>query len=139
MPWFSALAQPSDIEAIKAAHQSFYAAISARSLPAMEKLWAAKPYVMLIGPGAKAPVVGAPAVTAFWQSAFAAFTKISSSSEILQGQTDGKLAWIVASETTQATGQNGKTVTFNTLVTHIFEKDGDRWLLISHQSQLAGK
>ena len=105
----------------------------------MEKLWADKPYVMLIGATSKAPVIGAAAVKKYWQTAFAAFAKVSASSEILQGQADGKLAWIVATETIEAAGRAGKMVTFKTFVTHIFEKEGDRWLLVSHQSQAIPK
>jgi len=131
--------QPSDIDAIKAAHQAFYAALRARDLAAMERLWAAKPYIILIGPGSKTPSIGAAAVKAYWQGVFAAFANVSASSQILQGQADGKLAWIVATETTEARGKGGKPVTLHTFVTHIFEKEGDRWLLVSHQSQAVPK
>ena len=131
--------QPSDIDSIKAAQKAFYAAIAARDLAAMEKLWAAKPYDILIGTSSKTPVIGADAIKAYWQTAFAAFAKVSASSQILQGQADGKLAWIVATETIEAAGKGGKSITFKTFVTQIFEKEGDRWLLVSHQSQAIPK
>jgi ketosteroid isomerase-like protein len=131
--------QSSDIDAIKAAHQAFYAALQARDLAGMERLWAAKPYVVLIAANSKAPVVGAAAVKNYWQTAFGLFSQISASSQILQGQTDGKLAWIVASETVSFRGKAGRSVTLHTFVTHIFEKEDGRWLLVSHQSQLVGK
>jgi ketosteroid isomerase-like protein len=128
--------QPSDINAIKAAHQAFYAALTARDLAAMERLWANKPYIVLIAPSSKAPVFGTAAVKNYWQTAFAAFSNVRASSDIVQGQTDGKLAWIVATEAVEFRTKAGKPIALKTFVTHIFEKEGERWLLVSHQSQL---
>lgn len=45
--------QSAGVEAIKAANQAFYAALSARDIKAMEALWANKPYVVNIGPRSK--------------------------------------------------------------------------------------
>jgi ketosteroid isomerase-like protein len=131
--------QPSDINAIKTAHLAFYAALKSRDLLAMEQLWATKPYIILVGPSSKVPAIGAEAVKNYWQKAFAAFTDVSASSEVQQGQTDGKLAWIFATETVEFRGKVGAPVQLKTFVTHIFEKEGDRWLLVSHQSQLIPK
>jgi ketosteroid isomerase-like protein len=42
--------QAGDVEAVKAANQSFYTALSARDLKAMQAVWADEPYVVNIGP-----------------------------------------------------------------------------------------
>ena len=52
-----------DMDAVRAANQSYYAALSARDLPAMEKVWAQSPDDVNVAPPAK-PVahVGWPAI-----------------------------------------------------------------------------
>ena len=59
--------QAADGEAVKAANQSFYTALSARDLKAMQAVWANKPYVVNIGPRSKIAAVGYDeAVTKYW-------------------------------------------------------------------------
>lgn len=130
--------QPADVDAVKAAHAAFYAALSARDAKAMGALWANKPYVINIGPRSKAAAVGyEDAVAKYWPVAFDSFAELTATpTSITQVQTDGKLAWVVGSET--ATGKNkaGAPFKFDTFVTNIFEKDGTKWLMISHHAQI---
>jgi len=129
-------AQSTDIEAIKAVNEAFYAALSARDLKAMEAVWSKNPSIILIAPGSKTINVGWDAVKNYWVTVFDLFPKISITSEFSQGQTDGKMAWLVGTETAQVQSKRGgEPVKMQSFVTHIFEKVGDRWLLVSHQSQ----
>ncbi len=50
--------QVSDIEHVNAASQVFIAAISARDIRAMDKVWAHEPYATFIGPLSTSIVVG---------------------------------------------------------------------------------
>src|SRR6516165_5899160 len=49
----SALAQQSDVDAVKAANASFYDALSSLDIKKMEPVWAHESYVTLIGPSDK--------------------------------------------------------------------------------------
>src|ERR1035441_1534580 len=72
---------PSDIDAIKAANQSFYTALSALDAKAMNAVWANKPYVVNIGPFSKTVSVAyEDAVSTSWVKAFGSFAKASASS-----------------------------------------------------------
>lgn len=126
-----------DIDAVKAAHLSFLAALSARDAKAMEAVWADKPYVVNIGPRSKAVTVGySDAVSNYWPRTFKRFSALNvTAPTIAQVHINGKSAWVVGTERVVGTTKSGKPVKFNLFVTNIFEKDGDRWLLVSHHAQ----
>lgn len=50
--------QKSDIEAVTAANLDFDTALSARDINAMERVWAAEPYVIAVHPSSKILIVG---------------------------------------------------------------------------------
>lgn len=132
---------PADIDAIKAANQAFYAALSARDVKVMGPLWADKPYVVNIGPRSKVISVGyADAVIKWATSLPENFLELKAEmTSVVQVQTDGKLAWVVGTE--KATGKNkaGEAFTFETFATNVFEKDGAKWLMVSHHAQIQPK
>ena len=132
-----AVAQTSDLDAVKAANQAFYTALSTRDLKAMEGLWANKPYVVTIGPRRKSIEVGyADAVTKYWTAAFDTFSQISSSPSVAQVQSDGKIAWVIGTEKASLQLKSGgDPITFDAFVTNTFEKQGKRWLMTSHHAQ----
>ena len=128
--------QPADMDAIKAANAAFYAALSARDAKAMGGLWANKPYVVNIGPRSKTVAVGyEEAVAKYWENAFTnVFSELSvTMTSTTQIQTDGKLAWVVVTEKASGKTKAGEPVAFEGFATNIFEKDGNRWLMVSHQ------
>lgn len=127
---------PADIAAVKAAHLDFLAALSARDAKAMEAVWANKPYVVNIGPRSKVAAVGfADAVSNYWPRTFASFSQIKvTAPSIAQVRSDGKIAWVVGTEAVAGTTKSGKSVKSKLFVTNIFEKDGGRWLLVSHHA-----
>jgi ketosteroid isomerase-like protein len=128
----------SDIDAIKAANQSFYTALSALDAKAMNAVWANKPYVVNIGPFSKTVSVGyEDAVSNYWVKAFGSFAKASASStSIAQVRTDGKIAYVTGTEHANIDFKSGgATRILDNFVTNIFEKDGDRWLMVVHHAQ----
>jgi ketosteroid isomerase-like protein len=133
----AAAQQPPDLDAVKAANQAFYTALSARDLKAMENLWANKPYVVNIGPRSKSIVVGyADAVTKYWPVTFDQFSQISVSTSVAQVHSDGKTAWVIGTETASLQPKSGgDPLAFETFVTNSFEKQGKRWLMTSHHAQ----
>jgi ketosteroid isomerase-like protein len=134
--------QSSDIEAIKAAHQAFYTAFSARDVEAMEAVWANTPYVVNIGPPSKTIAVGyANAVANYWPATFDLFSHIDvTPSSIAQVQAGEKLASVVGTESAVLQRKSGgDPVKIEIFVTNIFERVGDRWLMISHHAQAIPK
>ena len=134
--------QPVDVDAIKAANAAFYAALSARDAKAMEGLWANKPYVVNIGPRSKTIAVGyEDAVSKYWVNAFTnVFSELTASmTSMAQIQTDGKLAWVVGTEKASGKTKAGEPIAFEAFATNIFEKDGNRWLMVSHHAGIQPK
>ena len=135
-------AAASDVDAVKEANDAFYAALSARDTKAMESLWANAPYVINIGPVSKSIAVGyEDAVTKYYTNNFnTVFSAISASmTSTAQIQTDGKLAWVVGTENAKLTFKTGEVREFVTFTTNVFEKDGDRWMIVSHQAGMVPK
>ena len=50
--------QPSDMDAVKASNQAFYAALSGGDVAAMQKVWSSDTDIQNIGPRSKAVAVG---------------------------------------------------------------------------------
>ncbi len=128
--------QASDIEAVRAANLAFYVALSARDVKKMEAVWANKPYVVNMGPRIKTFAVGyEDAVAKYWPAAFEFFSELNvSMTTVAQVQINGKVAWVVGNESATGVNKVGP-VKFQTFATNIFEKDGDRWLMVSHHAQ----
>ena len=135
-------AAASDVDAVKEATEAFYAALSARDSKTMESLWANTPYVINIGPVSKSIAVGyEDAVKKYYTNNFNnVFSAISASmTSTAQIQTDGKLAWVVGTENAKLTFKTGEVREFVTFATNVFEKDGDRWMIVSHQAGIVPK
>jgi ketosteroid isomerase-like protein len=125
----------SDVEAVRAANAAFYAALSSRDAKRMTALWANKPYVVNMGPRIKTFAVGYDeAVAKWWPTAFEFFQELNVTPTVAQVQTDGKVGWVHGNESATAVSKNGP-MKFTTFFTNIFEKDGDRWLIVSHHAQ----
>jgi ketosteroid isomerase-like protein len=126
--------QTSAIERVNAAGQIFVAAISARDIHAMEKLWAHEPYVTFIGPLSTTVVVGWDGVKKAWEMRFSQFDRVTISLADSHVHSNGKVAWAVGLEKVQLLRKNGETLNFDAFVTNVFEEQDGRWLLVSHQA-----
>jgi len=74
-------------------------------------------------------------VTNYWPAIFARFRQISAStSATAQIQTDGKLAWVVGTESVTGERQDGAPVKYTALFTDILEKEDGHWPMISHHA-----
>src|SRR5439155_6263101 len=62
--------QTSDVDRITAVGEAFIAAIAARDIGAMEKLWAHEPYATFVGPLSTTVVVGWDGVRKAWEMRF---------------------------------------------------------------------
>jgi len=139
LPAGSALAQDkaqetSDTGRIDAASQVFTAAIAARDIRAMDKVWAHEPYATFIGPLSTSVVIGWEGVRKAWEMRFSQFDRVAISSAESHVHTNGKIAWAVGVEKVELLRKDGNTLSFDTFVTNVFENYESRWLMVSHQS-----
>src|SRR5438445_4673080 len=126
--------QTSDVERVNAASQVFIAAISARDIGAMDKVWAHEPYATFMGPLSTTIVVGWDGVRKAWEIRFSQFDRVTISSAESHVRTNGKAAWAVGIEKVQLLRKNGDTLGFDAFVTNVFENRDGRWLIVSHQA-----
>jgi ketosteroid isomerase-like protein len=128
---------PSDEQAVKAANQAFYTAASARDLVQMEAVWAHEPYVRAIHPMNMHVDAGWEAVRLGWQKLFGAFTEIEVSMPEPSLRVGDEIAWVTGEEPFRARRSSGEEVSATLLATSVFEKSGDRWLMVHHHVSVA--
>jgi ketosteroid isomerase-like protein len=124
----------SDVERVKAASQVFIAAIAARDIRAMDKVWAHESYATFIGPLSTTVVVGWQGVRKAWEMRFGQFDRVTISLTESHIRINGNVAWAVGVEKVELLRKDGKTLSFDAFVTNVFEKKGGPWLLVSHQA-----
>jgi len=126
--------QTNDLERIHVASQQFAAAIGARDINAMDKVWAHESYASFIGPLSTTVVVGWDGVRQAWQTRFGQFDRVTLSMDKPHVRINGEAAWAVGMEKVELLRKDGKTISFNAFVTNVFENKGGQWLLVAHQS-----
>jgi ketosteroid isomerase-like protein len=126
--------QISDVEGVNAASQAFIAAISARDVGAMDKLWAHEPYATFMGPLSTTVVVGWDGVRKAWEMRFSQFDRVTISVAESHVRTNGNVTWAVGIEKVQLLRKDGDTISFDAFVTNVFENHDGRWLMVSHQA-----
>jgi ketosteroid isomerase-like protein len=126
--------QTSAIERVNAASQVFIAAISARDIHAMEKVWAHESYTTFIGPLSTTVVVGWDGVKKAWEMRFNQFDRVTISLAESHVRTNGKVAWAVGVEKVHLLRKDGGILDFDAFVTNVFEDHDGRWLMVSHQA-----
>jgi len=124
----------SDVEGVNAASQVFIAAISARDIGAIDKVWAHEPYATFMGPLSTTVVVGWDGVRKAWEMRFSQFDRVTISVAESHVRTNGKVAWAIGIEKVQLLRKNGDTLSFDAFVTNVFENHDGRWLMVSHQA-----
>ena len=126
--------QTGDLERIAAANQQFVAAIGARDINAMDKVWAHESYASFIGPLSTTVVVGWDGVRQAWQMRFGKFDRVTISTDKPHIRINGQTAWAIGMERVELLRKDGKTMSFDAFVTNVFEYKGGQWLLVAHQA-----
>jgi len=124
----------SDVDRVNAATQVFTAAIMARDIDAMDKVWAHEHYATFIGPLSTTVVVGWEGARKAWQMRFSQFDRVTISVTESHVHTNGKVAWATGMEKVQLLRKDGKTVDLDVFVTNVFEDRDGGWFLVSHQA-----
>jgi ketosteroid isomerase-like protein len=133
----AALGQPEQtrkLELIRAANQRLAAAIRARDINAMDKVWAHETYAPFIGPLSTTVVVGWDSVRKAWRMRFGQFDRVTISMDEPHIRINGHAAWAVGMEKLELLRKDGKTISFNAFVTNVFENKNGHWLLVAHQA-----
>jgi ketosteroid isomerase-like protein len=127
--------QSADDKAIVAAVDGANAAISSRDIGKLASIWAQEPYVMLANPRDKMPSFGWDAVKKDWETAFAFWSdfKVTRTGEV-QVHATPSVSWSVSTADVQGRTKDDKALSFKVIQTDVFEKRGDRWLLVSHHA-----
>jgi ketosteroid isomerase-like protein len=126
--------QTGDLERIAVASQQFVAAIGARDINAMDKVWAHESYASFIGPLSTTVVVGWDGVRQVWQMRFGQFDRVTISMDKPHIRINGQVAWAVGMERVELLRKDGKTISFDAFVTNVFENKGGQWFLVAHQA-----
>ena len=131
----SAVAQhASDMEPVKAANQAFYAALSARDIGAMQKVWSSDANIQNIGPTSKAAAVGWDAVKKRFEETFGSFSELKVSMEHPRINVNGSIAWVSGIEQATSRDKSGASHSRTNLATNIFEKKAGDWLMVYHHA-----
>lgn len=133
----TAKAEASDIDLVKAANQAYYAALSARDLSAMERVWARTPEAANVAPPVK-PVAhtGWDAIEKNYQAYWATLDSLTVSMADPRVVIRGSVAWIYGIEQATRKAKNGQVSGGPNFGTSIFIKDDKRWLMVFHQTSL---
>ena len=119
-----------EIKNIKAANAAYYKALSARDLPAMEKVWTCAADNMLIAPPSNPHVhVGWAAIKRNWQAYWPVFDDYSVSMRV-----SGPVAWVHGIETSKRRKKSGEVSAGQNYGTNIFVNRNGRWLMVFHQA-----
>jgi ketosteroid isomerase-like protein len=126
--------QPSEMAGVKAANDAFYAALSARDIAAMRKVWSNDADVQNIGPRSKVIAVGWNAVAKGYEATFDAFPQLKVVMEEPRIIVVGDVAWVSGIEKAQRKNKAGEAGTGANMGTSIFQKQDGHWLMVYHHA-----
>lgn len=133
----SAVSETSDLVQVKAANQAYYAALSARDLSAMERVWARSPRAVNIAPPIRpAAHVGWETIRKNYQKFWGTLEGLSVSMAKPSIEIRGTVAWVYGVEQARRRFKNGRVSSGQNFGTSIFVKEGGRWLMVFHQAAL---
>ena len=122
-----------DDNAVTAANQAFYTALSGHDGAAMLRLYAEAPYVAEVHPGAEAPLVGRAALDPWAQGVTKSRLSVTPSAASMH--VHGDTAWVMGTERVQGTLGSGTPIDTVTMFTNVFEKQNGTWLLVAHEGR----
>jgi len=129
-----------DFADVTAANDKFYAALSSLDADMLAKVYAHDPYVANISPGSGALEIGWLGVDKWAKSLSVLYKDLKVAPSDLHVKANGNIAWVVNTEHAKGTLLKTGAVFESTLIsTNIYEKQGDSWLMVSHQAQIVPK
>ncbi len=118
------------IEEVTRANQEFYEAFESLDVNRMDRIWLQQEYVTCIHPGWSLRV-GWPAVRDSWVLIFNNTFSMTFDLTEVQIQVAGDVAWVICTE--NISSRQGEAVNQSrVLATNLFERVGERWVIIHH-------
>jgi ketosteroid isomerase-like protein len=130
----NAVAQQSDTDKVKAALDDFHAALSSLDIDKMDAIWAHDADAMLINPRDKSISVGWDAIKKNWEATFNVWSELKVTRTGGPIHVSGNIAWATGIADVVGKSKTGTAVTAPTFESSVFEKRGERWLLVSHSA-----
>ena len=126
-----------DVEAVGAANEAYYAALSARDLMSMEQLWSRSPDDVNAAPPIR-PVahMGWGAVKTNYEEYWSSLEALTVSMARPAIKVVGDVAWVFGTAQAARRFKDGRASSGPTFDTSIFVKRGARWLMVFHQTAL---
>lgn len=119
-----------DRNAVIAANAAFYRAFESLELKRMEGVWLQAPSITCVHPGWGLLVAWGPAMES-WHRIFANALAMHFTLTNVRVDVVGDLAWVVLTENIESRQRDG-THTSQVQATNLFQRQGDRWLLVHH-------
>lgn len=131
-----AVAQQSDSDKIKATIDAFHAALSSLDIRKMDDVWAHDPYVMAINPRDKSVSIGWDNVRKSYEATVAFWAELKvTQKDGPHIHVNGNVAWANGIAVAGGKPKTGDAVAgAPTFESDVFEKRGDRWVLVSHSA-----
>jgi ketosteroid isomerase-like protein len=130
----TAATEESGEQAVKAANDTYYAALSTRSSSAIGHIWAHNARVTNIFAANSAPTVGWDGVKGAYENLFARFPKLSVAMPEPMIRIEGDAALVVGIEFLEAELPNGSAASAKLPATNVFLKEQGEWLMVHHQT-----
>jgi ketosteroid isomerase-like protein len=127
-------AKLSDVDAVKQANEAFYAALSARDVSAIQKVWSSDADIQNIGPRSKTADIGWGAQKAGYDGVFDAFPELKVAMPEPRIKVNGSTAWVSGVEHAQRKTKTGESVRGTNLGTSIFAKQKGKWRMVYHHA-----
>ena len=127
----------SDLDAVRAANQAYYAALSARDIEAMEKVWSQSEDDVNVAPPIRpAAHVGWPAIKKQYETFWATLDELTVSMQNPTIRIEGDVAWVYGTEQARRKPKGGEVSSGPNFGTSIFVKRDGKWLMVFHQAAL---
>ena len=121
-----------DVREVEEMNARFYRAFESLDIAEMETVWAKGDHVKCIHPG-WALLEGWDAIRASWEAIFRSTEETRFTLTNVSVRVDANLGWVTCTENILAQ-VGGKLSVTSVLATNLFERSGDRWLMIHHHA-----
>ena len=124
-----------EMNEIKTANNAYYAALSARDLTAMERIWARTPDDINVAPPTR-PVahIGWDAIKKNYEQFWSTLDELTVTMDEPVIRINGPVAWVFGVEMARRRTRNGQTSGGRHLGTSIFVLADGRWRMVFHQA-----
>ena len=127
----------SEQDAVRAANQAYYSALSARDIKAMEQVWSRSADDVLVAPPIRpAAHVSWDKIKKQYETFWATLEELTVSMDESTVHMEGTVAWVYGTEQAKRRTKDGKVSGGPNFGTNIFVKRDGRWLMVFHQAAL---